>query len=151
MNEQTSLEYDEISCGVIPIVRTPYNGIYVCIVQHSKGGHWTFPKGHSIDGETPHVTAERELTEETKLKVQKWLSLLPIQEEYTFFRGNRKTRKRVIYYYAEVEQQDGVFPSVDFCLEELQNACFIPLAEIEKRATFPEMKKIALTVYQTLL
>ena len=151
MKKRADLEYDEISYGVIPIIHTPYDGIYICMVHHIKGDHWSFPKGHAIGMEEPHITAERELMEETKLKIQSWLPIAPIEEKYIFFRGDKRVQKCVIYYYAEVELQNGLFPLVDFCRQELQNAYFMPITELEKRATFPEMKKIALTVYQNIL
>lgn len=49
----------------------------VLLVKHKKLGIWLAPGGHVEDGELPHQTAEREVFEETHVKV-KAVSSIPL-------------------------------------------------------------------------
>ncbi len=57
----------DYSYGIIP-VRESSNGYQMLLIQQAKG-YWSFPKGHTEEGETPIVTARREMFEETGIRV----------------------------------------------------------------------------------
>ena len=59
----------EKSCGAL-VYRRQKNQIYMLILRHRKGGHWSFPKGHVEAGETEVETALREVREETGLNIE---------------------------------------------------------------------------------
>ena len=54
----------EKSCGAV--VYRNNNGLEILLLKHGKG-HWSFAKGHVLDGETEEETALREIKEETNL------------------------------------------------------------------------------------
>lgn len=55
----------EKSCGAV-IYRYNINKLEILLLKHGKG-HWSFAKGHVLDGETEEETAIREIKEETNL------------------------------------------------------------------------------------
>ncbi len=59
----------EKSCGAV-VYRQRDNWAEVLLICHKNGGHWAFPKGHVEKGETEAETAQREIREETGLKVK---------------------------------------------------------------------------------
>jgi 8-oxo-dGTP pyrophosphatase MutT (NUDIX family) len=59
-------------------------GLWVLLIK-DRFGHWTWPKGHIEQGETPKATALREITEETGAKDLTVLDQICIQEyDFTF-------------------------------------------------------------------
>ena len=56
----------EKSCGVL-VLRRQEDELYVVLLRHRFGGHWSFPKGHVEAGESERQTALREVREETGL------------------------------------------------------------------------------------
>ena len=56
----------EKSCGVL-VLRQQEDELYVVLLRHRFGGHWSFPKGHVEAGESERQTALREVREETGL------------------------------------------------------------------------------------
>lgn len=43
--------------------------LYILMIRHKAGGHRSFPKGHMEKGETETDTAEREVMEETAVRI----------------------------------------------------------------------------------
>jgi diadenosine hexaphosphate hydrolase (ATP-forming) len=70
------------------IIKREGTGLKVLLIKDSYG-HWTWPKGHTEEGETPEETAVREISEETGLKELKVLELLGKQEYYYTLEGKR--------------------------------------------------------------
>ena len=58
----------EKSCGAVIFRRTDVWN--VLLIRHNKGRHVSFPKGHVEPGETESQTAEREIFEETGLRLR---------------------------------------------------------------------------------
>ena len=73
------------SYGVIPIqINKFYKTCLVYIFQHNNGGHWSFPKGRVEKLDTDNLaTAERELYEESGLKIKRWINRKRINEIYS--------------------------------------------------------------------
>ena len=67
----------EKSCGVL-VLRQQVDELYVVLLRHRFGGHWSFPKGHVEAGESERQTALREVREETGL------TGINIEFSYTF-------------------------------------------------------------------
>ena len=59
----------EKSCGAV-IFRSIGGKWHVLLIRHEKGHHVAFPKGHVELGETEVQTAEREVLEDTGLRVK---------------------------------------------------------------------------------
>ena len=59
----------EKSCGAV--VFSQFSGAWhVLLIRHEHGRHTSFPKGHVEAGETERQTAEREILEETGVRVR---------------------------------------------------------------------------------
>ncbi|MFA5250568.1 MAG: NUDIX domain-containing protein [Parachlamydiales bacterium] len=108
----------------------------VFLVQKAQG-HIGFPKGHPLKGERPEITAERELFEETGLKVENYLSPDPLVENYTFQRDGKKVLKTVGYYLAEVQGKVVLDSS------EIVDGFWVPVEEMSVKISFEQGKELA--------
>jgi bis(5'-nucleosidyl)-tetraphosphatase len=140
MNSIKSETMKELAYGVIPLRKK--GGVWsVLLVKHHSGDHWSFPKGHSIEGETPKETALRELHEETGLKVKRFLVDDEITEKYQFVRKGVAVSKTVTYYIAEVSGD------IFLQFEELCGGKWVPLFEAELHVTYPESRNVCQRVF----
>lgn len=91
----------EKSCGAIVFTRK--NGEPLFVVVEEKGGAYSYPKGHMENGETEMETARREIYEEVGLRP----AFLPgFREEDEYDLAEKPgTRKRVVYFLAEFENE----------------------------------------------
>jgi bis(5'-nucleosidyl)-tetraphosphatase len=125
---------DERSYGIIPLKKEG-RGVLVFMVCH-KSGHWTLPKGHPEEGETPLECAKRELFEETGLTLSSLLSDTPFVENYQFLRKQKVVDKRVEYFIGEVTGK------VSLQSEEIQDGKWLTMDEALQIATYPQMKEL---------
>ena len=121
----------ETSCGFVLV-----NYDSVLLLQYPQG-HWSFPKGHVEPGEANHhITASRELVEETGIAEvainDSWMS----RTEYTFQRKGRKIPKQVYWYLAETSELD-----VSLSHEHI-NYLWLDFDEAEAQLTFEQEKSI---------
>ena len=123
----------EKSYGIIPFRKTKEGEWEVLLVEHQKG-HWAFPKGHAEIGESPQATAERELFEETGLRVVDYLTCSPAQEAYSFFRKNVEIHKEVVYFCAFVAGE------IVLQTEEIREATWLSPEQAFTKITFLETK-----------
>lgn len=125
----------EESFGVIPLryVDHEWN---VFIILHKQGNHWGFPKGKANQGEDPKKSAERELLEETGLKVERFLLDEPFIEEYSFFRNSEKIVKNVFYFPALVAGAFILQP------QEIREGKWLSFEKAMQQLTFDEAKNI---------
>lgn len=91
----------ERSYGIIPLMQEK-DSVKVLLVRLHSGGHWSFPKGHAEERESPKDTAQRELFEETGLTVERFLSDEVFSETYFFKLKGKLVKKQVDYFIAEV-------------------------------------------------
>ncbi len=126
----------DLSYGILPL-RCSSGFWELLLICHRNGGHWSFPKGHPNEGESPQEAAARELQEETGLKVAQWIDLPSITENYHFFRHSVQIQKQVIYFAATVQG----------CLsiqhEEVIYAEWLPLSNVKARVTYPQAERVA--------
>ena len=128
--------------GIIPL-RKQTEGWQMLLVRHH-GGHWGFPKGHALAGETFQQTAERELMEETRLEVIRYLLPDVFQEKYQFEERGQQVYKTVHYLVAEVEGEATPQP------EEIQTAQWFSCAEAQAVLTFPHSRSLCQKVISNL-
>jgi len=131
----------EHSFGVVPLKQE--EGIWkVLLILHQKGNHWSFPKGHGEEGESPHAVAERELKEETGLEISSWIQKEPLLEEYTFYRKGYRVVKTVSYFpaliHGELQLQE----------EEIRAARWLTFPEALNLLTFKEAKEVCQRVFE---
>ncbi len=121
----------EKSCGAVIFRRAEdWN---VLLIRHTKGRHISFPKGHVEAGETESQTAEREIREETGLRVR---------VDRRFRAENRynirpDTQKLVVIFAALTEQEE-ITPQP----EEIAEAFWVPIEEAATRLTYERDRKI---------
>lgn len=127
----------KVQCyGVIPLCFEA-KGVEALLVQHVKGEYWGFPKGHPEAGESDQQTAERELFEETGLKIERYLPYPPLIEKYHYLgKGGCPIFKKVTFYLATVSS------NLQFNKEEIIQGKWFPLKELFKTSTFPCQKKL---------
>ena len=115
----------EKSCGAVVIhnERDEAGNLqrYVLMIKHTANSHYSFPKGHVEAGETETMTAEREVFEETSVKIH-------INERFrqpVYYRPRPGVKKEVIYFLAftkhtETHPRPGEVEEVDWI--PLENA-----------------------------
>ena len=121
----------EKSCGAVIFRKA--EGWNVLLIRHTKGRHISFPKGHVEPGETESQTAEREILEETGLRVR---------VDRRFRAENRynirpDTQKLVVIFAALTEQAE-ITPQP----EEIAEAFWLPVEEAAARLTYERDRKI---------
>ena len=122
----------EKSCGAV-IFRRAEGAWNVLLIRHTKGRHISFPKGHVEAGETESQTAEREIREETGLRVR---------VDRRFRAENRynirpDTQKLVVIFAALTEQEE-ITPQP----EEIAEAFWVPIEKAATRLTYERDRKI---------
>lgn len=121
----------EKSCGAVIFRRAEtWN---VLLIRHNRGRHVSFPKGHVEPGETESQTAEREILEETGIRVR---------VDKRFRAENRynirpDTQKLVVIFAAVTDQAD-ITPQP----EEIAEAFWCPVAEANERLTYERDRRI---------
>ena len=122
----------DLSYGIIPLKK--FEGKWRVLLVHHIAGHWSFPKGHPEEKEAPKQTADRELHEETGLKVVRFLCEDPLEEQYIFSHRKEKIVKTVRYFIAQVDgkeypQLDEIFGCEWFSFEEAREKISFPNTE----------------------
>lgn len=133
----------EKSFGTLPIKKEGQQ-FYVFLIQHRKGGHWGFPKGHAESNESSKQSAERELKEETNLQVVKYLSDQSFIEHYSFERDQKMVNKTVEYFLVEVAGEP-IFEE-----KEVVNGGWFSLSDANKTITYQESRYLLEEVVQFL-
>jgi bis(5'-nucleosidyl)-tetraphosphatase len=122
------------SLGIIPL-RKNRGQTEIFLVKHHNPW-WGLPKGHAEADESDLQAAERELLEETGLRITEWGEYPPIREFYTFYHAGIAIDKEVVYFLAWVEGE------VELQAEEIADGAWLTLAEAYERITFPEGKDL---------
>ena len=122
----------EKSCGAV-IFRRAEDGWNVLLIRHTKGRHISFPKGHVEPGETESQTAEREILEETGLKVRVDRRCRA-ENRYNI----RPDTQKLVVIFAAVTTQTEITPQP----EEIAEAFWLPVEEAAARLTYERDRKI---------
>lgn len=75
---------------------------YVLMIKHSAKSRYSFPKGHVEIGENEIMTAEREVLEETAVRIR-------ITDKFrrsVYYRPRRGVKKEVVYFTASTSQTE---------------------------------------------
>lgn len=96
----------EKSCGALVFRKEPCvdggEHIFVLMIRHVGGNHRSFPKGHVEAGETERMTAEREVFEETFVRIN-------VTEKFrhtVYYNPRPGVRKEVVYFIAFTKQSE---------------------------------------------
>ncbi len=137
---------DEKSCGVV-LFRENYSGgsdkverLYLLL--HYPGGHIDFPKGHVEPGEEndEHVTARRELTEETGIKEVEFIDGFRHLVHYTYNKKGHPSFKEVVFFAGKTNEKDV---TISF---EHRDHYWLPYAEALNKLTFENAKNLLVEV-----
>lgn len=90
----------ERSVGAIIFRLGEKNEPYFLLLRYP-GGYWEFPRGHVEAGEHEHMTAEREIREETGLTRLRFLRGFRERYRFHFKREGKLITKDAIIYLAE--------------------------------------------------
>jgi bis(5'-nucleosidyl)-tetraphosphatase len=135
----------EHCAGIIPLRLNKDRSWEILLALHVNGEYWAFPKGHIDEDETPYKTAERELFEETNLRVDRLYEHAPLKEDYQFERQGVHIHKFIVYYPAlvtgEVELKDS---------HEIQELKWFPLSQGIQQITFDLTRKMIEPLIQSL-
>lgn len=121
----------EKSCGAV--VARKKNDRLEILVIHQIQGHWCFPKGHVEGHETETETAEREVLEETGLRV----SLDEKFRTVTNYSPKPGVMKEVVYFLGRPEAGKEKVQE-----DELTEEKWVCVAEAYAAITFENDKKI---------
>ena len=100
-------------------------------------GIGAFPKGHVEDGdEDHHVTASRELLEETGISTLEIDSNWEYRTQYTFTKRGKKITKQVFWYIATTDEIDVELS------EEHTSYIWLNYEEAESMLTFDQEKEL---------
>lgn len=127
----------EKSCGAL-ILRNQKNAdgsknTYILMIRHTNGGHRSFPKGHVEKGETERMTAEREVLEETSVKIH-------ISEKFreaVYYKPRPNSNKEVIYFLAFTKQIETAARE-----GEIAEVEWVPLSEARAVLTHENDKRV---------
>ena len=122
----------EKSCGAV-IFRRDANGWNVLLIRHARGKHISFPKGHMEPGELESHTAEREVFEETGIRV-KVDRRYRAENRYNI----RADIQKLVVIFAAVTSQREITPQP----EEIAEASWVPVEEALSRLTYERDRKI---------
>ncbi len=123
------------SFGIIPILRQGDTYSFL-LIQH-QAGHWGFPKGHAVEGESPVQAACREFVEETGISDYTLVEGVSFAEHYTFTRNGETFDKTVTYFLALVQSA-----TVTYQEEEIQNYTWADRESAIALITFDPSKQI---------
>ena len=121
----------EKSCGAV-IFRKD-GGWQVLLIRHTKGRHVSFPKGHVEPGEMESQTAEREVQEETGLRIRVD-KRFRAENRYNI----RPDTQKLVVIFAAVTEQAEITPQP----EEIAEAFWLPVDEAENRLTYERDRRI---------
>lgn len=118
----------EKSCGALVFRRGTGedNAIYVLMIRHKSGGHRSFPKGHVEAGEDEHMTAIREVFEETAVSIRIRSSF----RETVRYSPASGVMKDVVYFLAFTDQVD-IQPREG----EIAEVAWVPISVAEQYLT----------------
>ena len=122
----------EKSCGAV-IFRRDTDGWNVLLIRHARGKHISFPKGHMESGELESHTAEREVFEETGIRV-KVDRRYRAENRYNI----RADIQKLVVIFAAVTNQREITPQP----EEIAEASWVPVEEALSRLTYERDRKI---------
>jgi len=122
----------EKSCGAV-IFRKDANGWDVLLIRHARGKHISYPKGHMEAGELESHTAEREVFEETGIRI-KVDRRYRAENRYNI----RSDIQKLVVIFAAVTTQKEITPQP----EEIAEANWVPVDEALTRLTYERDRKI---------
>ena len=105
-------------------------------------GFWGYPKGHLDDQETPIKAAEREVYEETGVKLSAVGNKPNAETRYEVKKHGETVKKTVWFYEMNVVESFSKEPD-----DEIEEIAIVPFEEAYKLLAYEEDKKILKYVF----
>lgn len=129
----------EASAGGV-VVRERAGEFDLAVIQPRGREVWALPKGHVDSGETPQDAAQREVLEETGLRVRPHSPLGEIHYIYQF-RGQKIFKQVHFFLFTYLEGEiDSLDPKMRL---EVKQARWIPLAEASRILSYKGEREMA--------
>lgn len=122
----------ETSCGAV-VYRIINGEIRFLLIKNKRSLNWGFPKGHMERGEDEHMTAYREVLEETGIRVD-FLPDFRIKSEYSI---QNKIEKKVIIFLATTQDTRTVIQQ-----EEIEEYLWLGFGKALEVLRFPNDRQI---------
>ena len=132
----TELPAQERSAGFVLYDESEPDRRSYLVLRHRNGGHWGLPKGRIEPGESDLEAALREAQEESGIKTIEKVPFFRTASSYSFPRGGRKVRKKVVYFLGRVCQKK-VVPS-----KEHSEGLWLAFPEARETLTYSEAREV---------
>lgn len=113
----------------------------ILLIKHREGGHWSFPKGQALEGESVEDTIHREVEKETGLLVE-LDSHYSYRSQYELPDG----RPKEVFYYLARPKTDAMSRRVG----DIEALLWFGFEEAEKTLTYEEDRRILEKLYDDL-
>ncbi|MBA3656393.1 MAG: NUDIX domain-containing protein [Gemmatimonadaceae bacterium] len=129
----------QISSGGI-VVRGSGTEAQVALISVGSPPRWQLPKGLIDKGEAPEAAAIREVREETGVDAEIVRLLDKVEYWYQATRDGQRVRYHKFVYFFLMKYVAGDVADHD---DEVNEAAWVPLAEVEARLAFKSEKAVA--------
>lgn len=123
---------DQVSAGGVAYRRAA-DTVEVALISVGPQARWQLPKGLVGPGESPEVTALREVREEAGIETELVAPLDPIEYWYVGWRGKQRVRFHKRVHFFLLAYQRGDVRDHD---HEVNEARWVPLAEAQTMLAF---------------
>ncbi len=116
----------EKSCGALVVRRAKDGTRYILMIRTRQGGHRSFPSGHVAVGEPELMTAEREVFEETAVRIK----ITSAFRKTVNYRPAPGVDKEVVYFLAftdceNVSAREGEIADVEWIRLDRAERCLV--------------------------
>jgi 8-oxo-dGTP diphosphatase len=123
---------DQVSAGGVAF-RRYQNNIEIAIISVGNPARWQLPKGIVDPGETPDVTALREVREETGIDATLVAPLEPVEYWYVGHRGKQRVRFHKLVHFFLMAYASGQVSDHD---HEVNEARWVSLEQAQAMLAF---------------
>lgn len=130
----------ETSCGAV-VYRIINGEVRFLLIKNKRSLNWGFPKGHMERGEDEHMTAYREVLEETGVRIE-FLPDFRFKSEYSI---QNRIEKKVIIFLATTKDTRTVIQQ-----EEIEEYLWLGFQKAMDTLRFPNDKQILIKANEYL-
>ena len=128
---------DQVSSGGVAFRRSEA-GVEIALVSVGKPARWQLPKGIVDPGETPEVTAVREVEEEAGIKTKLLQKLDTIEYWYVGNKGQQRVRFHKFVHFFLLAYTSGDIGKHDW---EVNEARWVTIKDAEQMLVFKSEKQ----------
>ncbi|GAB3201541.1 8-oxo-dGTP pyrophosphatase MutT (NUDIX family) [Pontibacter aydingkolensis] len=129
---------DQVSSGGVAY-RKGDAGVEVALISVGQPAHWQLPKGIVDPGETPEITAVREVQEETGISTELIKKLETIEYWYVGNKGQQRVRFHKFVHFFLLAYSSGDLGKHDW---EVNEARWVSIQEAEELLAFKSERQV---------